>query len=181
MSDTATLFTPRDLLLLRAMAASAAGAAVILPVAALAFWGWAEPDTLRAVLGPAFLVSTVGPWQRFGLIGAGLMPVVPIAFGLWRLRATFLEFLAGRPFSISAINGLNRFAMMMIVSVAAGLVSTPLLSLSLSWNAPPGARQITLTIGSGNLALLFFACVVLVVAWALRRAAAIEAENRQFI
>lgn len=185
-----TLFAPvariavdaRTALLFRMLAVGAAALAALLPLGVIGYWLTVAPaDVAQAMrMAPAPL-GNLDPLLRFGAIGLSLLSVLPLSWGLVRVRACFAEFAQGRPFAARGVAGLRDFAIGMGLSVVAKPLSTMLLSIWLSWNAPAGQRQLVIQFDSDTLIMALFAATIAALGWAMQKAAAIAEENSQFV
>lgn len=123
----------------------------------------------------------VGP---LNLLLAALVSGVPLAlllFGVWRLRRLFGLFRAGVLFSVEGAGHLLRFAHMVLATVLLTPVISALLSVVLTLGNPPGQRALMLSFGSDDLSRLFAAGVLVAIAWILREAHRLQAENEAFV
>ena len=116
---------------------------------------------------------------RNAAIATALLHLLPLSWGLLRLRVCLAQFAAGRPFGAEGIAGLRDFAIGTGLSALAKPLAGMLFVLALSWN--PGPKRIAIEISSDVMILALFAGVVAALAWAMRRAALIAEENSQFV
>ncbi|MDB5528085.1 MAG: hypothetical protein JWR51_1188 [Devosia sp.] len=185
-----TLFSPvagiavdgRTALLFRVLAVAATALAALLPLGMIGHWLTVAPDDLAQAMrmAPTALGDLNAP-LRLGAAGLSLLAVLPLSWGLVRVRACFTEFAQGRPFVARGIAGLRDFAIGMGLSVVAKPVSAMLLSILLSWNAPAGQRQLIIQFDSDTLIMALFAATIAALGWAMQKAAAIAEENSQFV
>lgn len=156
--------------------------AVALPLAGLAYWGFAPAEELAgAALVPAAWLAEFGVGQRRLATALALLPVLPLSWGLLRLASALEAFRQGRPFGLVAATGMRDFAIGVFACTVLKLVSGALLSVVLSWNAPAGQKQLAISVSSDMLLMLLVGAVLTLVGWALTEAAAIAEENAQFI
>lgn len=146
---------------------AAAVLALGLPVLAVVYWLFdvsavLQDSTLRAIA-----------------VVTALMHLLPLSWGLYRLRACLAAFAEGQPFDARAIAGLRDFAVGTGLSALIKPIAGAILSLAMSWNTP--SRQISLQISSDTMVLALFAGVIASLAWALHKAACLAEENSQFI
>jgi hypothetical protein len=145
----------------------AVGLAVALPALATGYW-LTEGE-----------FAGENPSMRLVGIATALLHLLPLSWGLWRLRVCLARFSAGRPFDADGIAGLRDFALGTALSAIAKPLATMLFILALSWEG--GQRQIAIEISSDVMILALFAGVVGALAWAMQKAALIAEENSQFV
>lgn len=150
-----------------ALGAAAAGLAVLLP--ALAIWFWLNDGSRVAEGKVMWLVA----------VATALLHLLPLSWGLLRLRVCLGSFAAGRPFDAKGIAGLRDFALFTALSALAKPVAGMLFMLAMSWEGGP--RQIAVEISSDVMILALFAGVVGALAWAMQKAALLAEENSQFV
>lgn len=164
------------------LALAAAIVATVLPLAVLLYWAMVDQqEVLRSSSLTPEVLGEFGLVQRLGAGVITALAVAPLSWGLWRLRVCFSEFAQGRPFAARGIAGLRDFATGMGLAVLAKPIGFTLLTLLLSWNAPPGMRQLAIQINSDMLIMALFAATVASLGWAMEKAAAVAEENSQFV
>lgn len=172
----------RTALLFRILAVAAATLAALLPLAVALYWMMvAREDVLRQMGFAPELLPAFDPWLRLAAALVGILTVAPLAWGLLRLRVCFTQFAQGRPFAARGIAGLRDFAAGMGLAVIAKPIGFTVVMLVLSWNAPPGMRQLAIQIDSDTLIMALFAATVASLGWAMEKAAVIAEENSQFV
>ncbi len=156
--------------------------AVALPLAGLAYWGFAPADALAgAALVPAAWLAEFGLGQRALASALAVLPVLPLSWGLLRLATALEAFRQMKPFGLAAATGMRDFAIGVFACTVLKLISGTLLSVVLSWNAPAGQKQLAISLSSDMLLMLLVGAVLTLVGWALAEAAALAEENAQFI
>jgi hypothetical protein len=172
----------RTALLFRILAVAAATLAALLPMAVALYWMMvARDDVLRQMGLAPELLPAFDSWLRLAAAFVGILTVAPLSWGLLRLRVCFAQFAQGRPFAARGIAGLRDFAAGMGLAVIAKPIGFTLVVLLLSWNAPPGMRQLAIQLDSDTLIMALFAATVASLGWAMEKAAAIAEENSQFV
>lgn len=172
----------RTALVFNMLAVAAAAIAALLPLAVVLYWSMVDPSELAQPSGLApEILAEFGASQRAGAALITALTVLPLSWGLVRLRVCFIEFAKGRPFAARGIAGLRDFATGAALAALAKLIGFTLLTLVLSWNAPPGMRRLAIQIDSDMLIMVLFAATVASLGWAMEKAAAIAEENSQFI
>ena len=156
---------------------------VSLPIIPLAYWGLETPDRLAepAQLAVGAIQAPIEIWQR--VIGAtlSLLPVGMLVAGLLQARRCFLLFAAGQIFVSETTRCLRRFAGWVAASVAAGILTSSILSVLLTINNPPGMRQLAVGVGSNELFTLSFAAMVWLMAAVIAHGQALAEENASFV
>jgi Protein of unknown function (DUF2975) len=148
----------------------------------------------------AFIDPEKSRWLMldFDHLGAALTAAVPLQFramalacelvsvgctmwALWSLRSLFLLYADGDVFSKSALRALNYVAFALFSGVVANFVMQAPMSLALTYPLGHGHRVISLSFGSGDVATLFMAGVVLVIARVMTEARRLADENAKFV
>ena len=162
-------------------------------------------STLGFFLLPAcviytFLAPDQSNWLMFNYDhkGAALTSSVPILFralamvcalastvfsmwALWALRRLFLLYARGSVFSYDALSALNHVAIALFASVIAAFGMQAPISVALTWSLGPHHREMSLSFGSNDVATLFMAGVVLVIARVMAEAQRVADENAKFV
>lgn len=168
--------------LFNVLALAAVVIAALLPLAIVLYWLLVDQAEIVRLngFGPGVLAE-FGALQRLGAAAITVATVLPLSWGLVRLRVCFTEFAQGRPFAAKGIAGLRDFATGMALAAVTKLVGFTLLTLVLTWNAPPGMRQLAIQFNSDMLIMALFAATVASLGWAMEKAAAVAEENSQFV
>ncbi|HEY4944127.1 MAG TPA: DUF2975 domain-containing protein [Rhizomicrobium sp.] len=116
---------------------------------------------------------------RLGALVFSLAAVTLTVWALWSLRGLFLHYARGAVFTPTALRLLNNVAVALFASVVATFAMHAPISLILSLGIHK--PQISLDFGSGDLATLFTAGVVLVIARVMNEAGRIAEENAKFV
>jgi hypothetical protein len=181
-APTSIPVAPRTALMFNLLALAVAATAALLPLLVMLYWALIDLQTIQAATG--LLPEVLGAVSAQTRLLCGLITVIglaPLSWGLLRLRVCFSEFAHGRPFSARGIAGLRDFAAGIGFGVISKAISFTALTLVLSWNAPPGMRQLSAQINSDMGLMLLFAAIIAALAWAMEKAAAIAEENSQFV
>lgn len=147
-----------------------------------------------------FLEPDQSQWLMFnyGHKGAELTAAVPLLFrvlamacalattvfymwALWALRRLFLLYARGSVFSLDALTALNHVAVALFASVIVAFAMQAPISLALTWPRGWHHREISLSFGSDDVATLFMAGVVLVIARVMGEAQRVADENAKFV
>lgn len=173
---------PRTALIFNMLATAVAASAAILPLVVMLYWALIDRQDILMATG--FTTEMLGAFALPMRLLGGLiilLGLAPLIWALLRLRVCFSEFAHGRPFSARGIAGLRDFASGIGLGVVSRAVSHTALILLLSWNAPPGMKQLSVQISSEMGFMLLFSATIAALAWAMQKAAAIAEENSQFV
>lgn len=103
------------------------------------------------------------------------------AYGLLCARRCFESFARGDFFTPQVVKGLRGLASGLFFAIVASLVVTPLLSLLLTMNAPPGGHVVSAGVNSDQLHKLLFVGIFWQIAAVMTRAVNLAEENSQFV
>lgn len=164
---------------------------IMLLLAGFNLYCWVDPSlALRAGLdarsGAGMLAGLPlsAPPAGWQLAGGALITVVPLtalARALWHGRTLFRTLAAGEYFSPRVAAALGGAGRAVGLWVLLSVLCQPLLSVWLTLREPVGHRLLMLGFGSPDLVALYLAGGLWVMAQVMRRAAALDAENRQFV
>jgi len=118
------------------------------------------------------------------LIAAAAITAVPVGvllFGLWQVRALFLNFASGHVFTLASARLLRDFAGAVLAQAILGPISSTALSIALTLNNPPGGRQLVIALSVHDYLALIIGGVLLAVAWVMVEATCIADENASFV
>lgn len=159
----------------RLMGWACAGLALLLPIAVILAWILAPTPELLARAGLAATIP-VAPWQLW--LGGGIA-TLPAA--LLSARRVFRAFAAGAYLTRRAVGPLRGFGGWLIGAGLTGLAAPTALSLTLSAQAGPGERALTVVAGSTPVLGLVFGGIVWLIAAVLGRAVAIAEDHAQIV
>jgi Protein of unknown function (DUF2975) len=109
------------------------------------------------------------------------VPVGVLLFGLWQVRALFLNFADGHVFTLASARLLRDFAGSVLAQAILGPLSATALSIAFTLNNPPGSRQLVIALSVHDYLALIVGGVLLAVAWAMVEATRIADENASFV
>lgn len=110
--------------------------------------------------------------------------LLPVGLGLallWQLWSLFGEYLRGNVFGARALACLRRFAALLFALSLAQPLSQALMSVAVSWDNPPGQRQLVVMLSSNDYALVLGALVFMAIARVMTEAARVAEENEGFV
>ncbi|MFK8252048.1 hypothetical protein [Ancylobacter terrae] len=166
-SAAALRLSPRARLAFSTLGVVAAGLAALLPALAIGYWLLSSQPVAH------------GTGMQMVAIATALLHLLPMSWGLLRLRVCLAQFATGHPFAAEGIAGLRDFALGTGLSALAKPFAGMLFMLASSWNGGP--KQIAIEISSDVMILALFAGVVASLAWAMEKAAVLAEENSQFV
>jgi hypothetical protein len=155
---------------------------VLTPLADAAVYLWPgtrEGLNLNADHMDGLLSEAVPLPFRLGALVFSLGAATLTMWVLWSLRGLFLSYARGEVFTPAALRLLNNVAVALFASVVVTFAMHAPISLILSWAV--GKPVISLDFGSGDVATLFTAGVVLVIARVMVEAGRIAEENAKFV
>jgi hypothetical protein len=168
----------------RVMAWLATIGAVAVPLVDIAIFLWPDLRSAQNLdvdhLG-GLLTDAVPLPYRLGALVFALGAEAFTVWALWSLRILFLRYADGEVFSPAALRALNNVAVALFASVVVGFVMHAPISALLTWPLGHGHRAISLNFGSGDVATMFIAGVVLVIARVMNEAGRIAEENAKFV
>jgi hypothetical protein len=155
----------------------------LLPLALVGYWATADEKALamHAHLSPFAIEWPVAMWQRAAGAAVSGVSLALLMMGLWEARKCFRLFAGGEYFAAAAVRCLRRFAGWVAAAVAARIVAESALSVLLTINNPPGARQLAISLSSDLVLALLFAGMVWVMAAVIGRGQALADENATFV
>lgn len=110
--------------------------------------------------------------------------LLPVGLGLallWQLWSLFGEYLRGDVFGVRALACFRRFATLLFALSLAQPLAQALMSVAVSWDNPPGQRQLLVMISSNDYALVLGALVFMAIARVMTEAARVAEENEGFV
>lgn len=120
---------------------------------------------------------------EFRLIALGCA-LVAFAFNVWALVSLsrlFLLYAKGEVFTRDALRALNHVALALVGAVIVGFIMHAPETAALSWPLGHGHRYVSLAFGTGDVATLFMAGVVLVIVRVMAQASVLADENAKFV
>ena len=102
-------------------------------------------------------------------------------WALWSLRRLFLHYSRGEVFSADALRLMKNIAIAIFAGVIVTFAVHAPISMALTWYLGRGHREISLDFGSGDVASLFTAGVVLVISRVMAEAQRAADENTKFV
>lgn len=137
--------------------------------------GAIEPELARLAQGG------ITPAVQARMAAVSVLPV-GVALGLlWQLWGLFGEYREGAIFSARALRCLRRFASGLLVLGLVQPLARALGSVAVSWDNPPGQRQLMVTLSSNDYALVLVALVFVAIARVMHEAARAAEENEGFV
>jgi len=151
---------------------------------ALFLWVWSDPMVLPGVLAAATGVAVelpLSPLAYWGSFAAAWLPLTPALAALWLARRLFRGYAEGEIFTLAAARRLGGIGRLLLLTAGAGVLARTLCVLALTWQNPPGQRQLAVSLSSNDFGLLVLGLLLTVVGWILAEAARLNDENRLFV
>jgi len=106
-------------------------------------------NLLLARLGQAGHDLSLSPGRLIAGAAITAVPVGVLLFGLWQVRALFLNFANGHVFTLASARLLRDFAGSVLAQAILGPLSATALSIAFTLNNPPGSRQLVEIVADG--------------------------------
>jgi hypothetical protein len=106
-----------------------------------------------------------------------MIPGSVTVYALLTLKELFKLYENAVVFSAANVKCFRRLGYTMIIWVLAKIISTSLLSIVLSFNNPPGERQLVVQFSSTDIATLVIGAIVLVISWVMNEACKLNEEQ----
>ena len=156
---------------------------VVIPVMLAILWwqfDWIAQSVSR--LGTFIIYpERVGPGTRLLGFLISMIPASLLLYGLWHLREAFERFGRGEFFTPETIACIRTFALMLALQALARPIATALLSVVLTIPNPPGERALAISIGSGELEILFVGAVFFAIAHLMAEGRRLADDNAQIV
>jgi len=138
-------------------------------------------NLLLARLGQAGHGLSLSPGHLIAAAAITAVPVSVLLFGLWQVRALFLNFVDGHVFTLASARLLRDFAGSVLAQAILGPISSTALMLAFTLNNPPSSRQLVISLSVHDYLALIVGGVLLAVAWVMVEATRIADENASFV
>ncbi len=156
----------------------------VLALLGLFIWFWSDPNLLRETLAEMTGIAVseqLTPLAYWGSLAAACLPFSLGLATLWLTRRLFLGYARGEIFAVAATERLGGIACLLLISVAADVLTRILAVLALTWENPPGQRQLAISLSSHDFGLAVLALLLMGVAWILGEAVRLAEDNRLFV
>jgi hypothetical protein len=156
---------------------------ILMPLVLVIYWATANATELatQGNLQVTAIRAPVQAWQRLAAAGVSALPLALVLLGVWQAKRCFEQFAKGEVFTAQAVGCLRRFAGWVAAAVFAAIFAGMVISVLLTWNNPPGSRQLALSFSSTQVFTLFFAALVWLMADVIGQGQALADENKQFV
>lgn len=154
---------------------------VLLPLVVLIFAarGVTDPGSLL-IRAPQVPPGTPVTTLQAGLVAAtGLVSVLPMVAALRGMVRLFGRYREAEVLVAENADTILQIGRALVLVAVFTVVVPTLQTLILSWNA--AQKILTIGIGGGTLGFIMAAGLLTVIGWAMREAAAIKAENAEFV
>ena len=161
------------------LAAFCTGIAVALPALVLVVWVTGGITSGAESLG-SFLPAA-GMAARAAVLVLTLTPALLLTAGFLAARRMLRAFATGRWFEPGTVRALAAFGRWTALAGLAGVLVPTLVGLVLSVGAPPGARTLVVSIGSGPVLAMLIGAVIWTLGRVWARAAQLRADLDGFV
>jgi len=126
-------------------------------------------------------VSHVTPLAK--LIGFifNLIPLMVGELTLYFLIKLFMLYENAEIFSIYSVLYIRRIAYVLLIGQLMNPLYDGLITLTMTWNNPPGQRIIAVAIDSTNVGLILMASVIIIISWIIAEACKLREEQKYTI
>lgn len=166
---------PRNRLALAGRIVAVLGAATMV---AWPVWAALNPSLLGALLPPGVAATGDTLWP---LLAVSLIPAAMFLGAMVEAYRLFGLLGRGRTFTSAMPRNLERLGYWAIGCALAGVVTPTLMGLVATAGAPDGAKQLIIRFGSGEIAGLVIALLLLAFGRVMREALQLARENREFV
>lgn len=148
-------------------------------------WVWLSPSIVetfvlhRLHLTPADVVLN-GQVRFYGFMISSV-PLLVVAYGLYHAFVLFNGFRRGLIFTADTTARLRRIALAVIAAVLMSPLVQAALSAALTFNAPPGERQIVMSFSLNDYLVATLGGLLLAIALVMAEAVRIAQENREIV
>ncbi len=125
--------------------------------------------------------DTVVGWQWYAVWGVTFLYLTIGLIGLYFLRRPFANFARGELFNFANSRDLRRFSILLLVQALLKPLHFALSSVLLSANHGPGAKMLSISVGSSEVRMVALALVFWIVSNLLIEGGNLQAENQQFV
>jgi len=129
-------------------------------------------------------VVVTQPLSFTTLVLAFLVSLIPICvalFGINTLRQLFKLYESAIIFSVENVKYFHRLGYTLISWVVASTVFTILISVVLTFNNPPGSREIVAQFGTSDLTFLAIGVVVVLISWVMEEGYTLKTELKHTV
>ena len=114
-------------------------------------------------------------------VAVGLIPAIALFWALDLLRRLFQHYKDGKVLTRDAAHLIGKTGTAMLLLAGLKIFAHPIQTLLLTWQSPPGSRQIAISIGQAEIGFILIAGLLTVIGWAMTEAARVAEENRGFV
>lgn len=159
------------------------GVLIVLPLSLAVYWATASNALLaeHAHLPAQAIQGSIALWQRIAAAVATGVPLALLLVGVWQAKRCFEMFAHGQVFTRQATSLLRRFAGWVAWAALAALLCGALTSVLLTLHNPPGARYLSIGVGSNHVFTLLFAALVWLMAAVIAQGRTLAEENEGFV
>lgn len=123
---------------------------------------------------------TSGPFFWMGL-AVGAVPVAVLVWVLDKLRRLFDRYRKDQVLTDLSAQLILKTGQGLLWLAVLSIIVQPIQSVLLTWNAPPGERELSIGLGTAEIGFFFAAGLLTLIGWAMRDAARQAEENKGFV
>jgi hypothetical protein len=156
---------------------------ILLPVLVIGWlcWGYAHPDWLARNF-PALPPATALTGQKsMAVVLLGAIGLVPVLYALSHMRDLFARYRRGEILSPACARAIRRTGIALCLLALWQALVLPLQILVLTFDNPPGEKQLVLQLSSETLWLLLAGSLLVIIGWVMAEAARVAEDNAGFI
>lgn len=154
----------------------------VLPLSVVLMW-FVFDDFLFGVVRETVSVKVDSFSFMTRLLGClvNLIPVGLLAYGLSKLRRLFSLYQARQIFGQENTQALLSFARMLFAYAITKPITSAITSVIVTFNNPPGERQLAISLSSNDLGVFFISGVFFIIAWVMAEAHKLAQDNAQIV
>ena len=148
---------------------------------------WSDSRLLEALAGELRVAATpalgsgLPPGAKAALFALGAPSIGLGLFMLFQAWRLFGAYGRGQVFGAAAIGAIRKLAWALLGTALLRPATATATVLYLTWNNPPGQRQLVLAIAWEDYLCALFGSLLVAIAWAMTEAGRIERDNAGFI
>lgn len=155
----------------------------VLPLVVIqAVWRGAQAPGWLVTAFPGLPQGTVLSGTKSTLVLAvGALALGPMLAALWQMRGLFAHYAKGEVLTPASARRIRAIGLWLAVLAAIQILLPSVQRLVLTWDNPPGSREVSIALTSEMLWLALAAGLLVTIGWAMHEAARVAEENRGFV
>jgi hypothetical protein len=163
------------------------GMIVVMPIASAFFWAFfnqiysssSVPTSMISL--PVPITEDLDGLTRLLAFLTELIPLTALIFGLRKLGELFRLYENGYIFTKKNVSCFRSLGRILIIWVICDVVKSPILSMVLTMDKPPGQHVITIGFYSADFIAIFVGIIILIIAWVMDEARLIKEDQALII